>query len=110
MVKYRQSVILCFVALIWMSAHPSQATPKQIQKKVVCTGTMNTGSGMAGSRIGDDEGSTCFIEADSIPEHAVQAVCRSGSQCQVSAIATILKSGDMQIQKVISVRQIAAAP
>lgn len=108
--KFDRSKIFCFVALIWVGAHPSQAAPKQIQKKIVCTGVMDTGSGMAGSRIGDDEGSTCFIEADSAPEHAVQAVCRSGSQCQVSAIAIILKNGDMQIQKVMSVRQIAAAP
>lgn len=108
--KYGQPTIFCFIALIGMGAYPSQAALKQIQKRVVCTGTMDTGSRMAGSRIGDDEGSTCFIAADSVAEHAVQAVCRSGSQCQVSAMAIILKNGDMQIQKVISVRQIAAAP
>ncbi len=75
-------------------------------RNAVCEGTLDTGSGLAGSTIGE----SCSLAADSDEERRVQEVCGLQSTCRVEAIVRDTRDGFARIVKVIGVRQIAAAP
>lgn len=61
---------------------------------------MDTGSGMAGSTLGD-----CSFRADSEPERLVQSVCQQGATCRVEAVGRRGHAGE--VAKVLAVRQLA---
>ena len=98
----RIAVILATISTTIMLGqfHPSAAAPHQ-QQEAVCTGVLDTGSGMAGSTLGN-----CSLPPDSASEHAVQNACKQGVRCEVRAMVTMSRNGTMQVQRVISAIEI----
>jgi hypothetical protein len=95
----KKTVLVCaLVAAAWPCF--SAAKPAGPGRRLVCEGTMDTGSGMAGSTLGD-----CSFQADSEPERLVQSVCEQGATCRVEAIGRPGRQGE--VAKVLTVRQIA---
>jgi hypothetical protein len=91
----KKAFLLCAIAAAWPS--PSHAKPGP---RMICEDVMDTGSGMAGSTLGD-----CSFRADSDPERLVQSVCEQGATCRVEAIGRPGHRGE--VSKVVSVRQLA---
>jgi hypothetical protein len=71
-------------------------------KKALCSGEFGTGSGMAGSYVGDN----CFLAADSDVERQVQNICAQNSKCEVTGMVTAVENSNLQIQSVLSVVQV----
>lgn len=92
-------IVLALAAIPWVGA--SDARPGGSEpRKVVCEGVLETGSGMAGSILGD-----CAFKADSDQERLVQSVCVQGSTCRVEGVARPGRRGELA--KVLAVRQLA---
>src|SRR3954447_21078937 len=75
-------------------------------KTVTCTGEFGSGSGLAGSYVGD----SCRLKADSKPERLVQKICQQRSICSVRAVVAIQPGGLLLIQRVLQVRQVSIVP
>ncbi len=75
-------------------------------KTVTCTGEFGSGSGLAGSYVGD----ICRLKADSESERLVQKTCQQGSTCHVRAVVAVQPGGLLLIQRVLQVHQISMAP
>ena len=91
--------VLALAAAPWAGkadARPAGSDPRRL----VCEGVLDTGSGMAGSTLGD-----CAFKADSDQERLVQSVCAQGSTCRVEGLARLRRRGE--IAKVLAVRQLA---
>jgi hypothetical protein len=92
-------IVLALAAVPW--AGISVARPGGSEtRKTVCEGVLETGSGMAGSILGD-----CAFKADSDQERLVQSVCAQGSTCRVEGVPRPGRRGE--IAKVLAVRQLA---
>lgn len=92
-------IVLALAAVPW--AGMSVARPGGSEtRKTVCEGVLETGSGMAGSILGD-----CAFKADSDQERLVQSVCAQGSTCRVEGFPRPGRRGE--IAKVLAVRQLA---
>jgi hypothetical protein len=94
----KNTIIVCAFIAAWSGA--SHAKPAGAGPRLVCEGVLETGSGMAGSILGD-----CAFQADSEPERLVQSVCEQGSTCRAEAIG---RPGRRDVvSKVLAVRQLA---
>lgn len=97
------SIVLAF-AVAATAAHavgPQRGGPL---RRTVCEGVFESGSGMAGSLVGE----TCSLKADSDAERLVQSVCGQKAVCRVEAM--VRGAGPAAIVKVLGVRQVAMAP
>lgn len=97
------SIVLAF-AVAATAAHavgPQRGGPL---RRTVCEGVFESGSGMAGSLVGE----TCSLKADSDAERLVQSVCGQKAVCRVEAMVRAADPG--AIVKVLGVRQVAMAP
>jgi hypothetical protein len=83
------------------------ASPAEAPNRLVtCTGEFGSGSGLAGSHVGD----SCRLKADSEAERLVQKTCQQGSTCEVRAIVTVQPGGLLLILRVLEVRQVSMPP
>lgn len=96
--KPKSLLVLALAAAAWSGV--ADARPAGAGRKLVCEGVLETGSGMAGSILGD-----CAFRADSDQERMVQSVCAQGSTCRVEGIPRPGRQGE--ISKVTAVRQVA---
>jgi len=106
----QRTIVLARLALLlplFFAAASAKAHPEQF----VCTGTLSSGSGMAGSSLEKSGRATCFFEADTYAEQRAQKICRQNQPCEVVAMTRI--DGDKRIiEQVLSingVRQPAGA-
>lgn len=81
---------------------PAAGAPAADLKKALCSGEFGTGSGMAGSYVGDN----CFLAADSDVERHVQNICAQNSKCEATGMVATVENGNLQIQSVLSVVQV----
>lgn len=96
-------LILTLIAVsVVTAASPVLAkAPADHLRKMVCQGVLESGSGLAGSMIGEQ----CSLAADTDLERLVQSTCAPESVCRVEALVT---NGDpTRIRKVTRVQQLA---
>ena len=97
------SIVLAF-AVAATAAHAAGPQRGGPLRRTVCEGVFESGSGMAGSLVGE----TCSLKADSDAERLVQSVCGQRTVCRVEAMVREADPG--AIVKVLGVRQVAMAP
>lgn len=97
-------MIVHAVAVAATAAHAAGPQRGDPLPRMVCEGVFESGSGMAGSLVGE----TCFLKADSDAERLVQSVCGQRTVCRVEAMVRAADPG--AIVKVLGVRQVAMAP
>ncbi|GJD90617.1 hypothetical protein BHAOGJBA_4159 [Methylobacterium hispanicum] len=100
----KHATIVLAAAIAATSAHAAGQQRGGPLRRTVCEGPFESGSGMAGSLVGD----ACALQADSDPERLVQSVCDQKALCRVEAL--VRPGSPAAIVKVLGVRQLAMAP
>lgn len=74
-------------------------------RRHICEGEFGTGSGLAGSYIGD----ACRIASGTAEEEAVQNACGQGATCRVTAEVRE-RNGFLMVEKVVSAEETSPRP
>lgn len=90
--------ILIFNALaLFVCGSPSSTVHAAGTTRVTCSGEFSSGSGRAGSTLGN-----CHFQADTEPERVAREICATQIRCSLNALEQSLPSGYALIVKVLS--------
>lgn len=100
----RSFIVCCLISTAFIEFACGRENAQKSQSSYIetCTGEFGTGSGLAGSYVGDK----CRLRADSDEERRVQAACKQNEMCQIRA--SVRATGQVLIiERIVSAHQIA---